>query len=157
VAKKGTRKGPKARAIEVPSKQPKTTSAAARSSQGDKPTFSFEYADRASNETWAFDLSPEESRALLEFLCEMGRLTWREIEAQQTGGTNRHRKHHDQPIDTLEKKAQEHIAKRRLNETFGDDIFRFRLGGEVRLWGFRDGAVFHVLWWETDHGVYPVD
>jgi hypothetical protein len=45
----------------------------------------------------------------------------------------------------------------RLNEIFEDDMFRFRLAGEKRLWGFRVGNVFYVLWWDASHRVYPTE
>jgi hypothetical protein len=30
-----------------------------------------------------------------------------------------------------------------------------RLGGEQRLYGFRDGNVFHVVWWDPEHEIWP--
>lgn len=34
-------------------------------------------------------------------------------------------------------------------------IWRLRLGGEPRLYGFLAGHVFHVLWWDPDHEIWP--
>ncbi|MEV5955071.1 hypothetical protein AB0M11_15095 [Streptomyces sp. NPDC051987] len=34
-------------------------------------------------------------------------------------------------------------------------IQRFRFTGTQRLYGFLDGNVFHVLWWDPKHEVYP--
>ena len=31
----------------------------------------------------------------------------------------------------------------------------FRLGGEQRLYGFRCGNVFHVVWWDPGHVIWP--
>jgi len=31
----------------------------------------------------------------------------------------------------------------------------FRLGGELRLYGFRYGNVFHVVWWDPEHVIWP--
>ena len=31
----------------------------------------------------------------------------------------------------------------------------FRLGGEPRLYGFRCGNVFHVVWWDPGHVIWP--
>jgi hypothetical protein len=36
-------------------------------------------------------------------------------------------------------------------------MFRFRLAGERRLWGYRVGRTFHVVWWDWDHKVYPTE
>jgi hypothetical protein len=42
-----------------------------------------------------------------------------------------------------------------LDKTFGDDaIFRFRLGGKKRLWGFRRQRIFYVVWWDWNHQVF---
>jgi hypothetical protein len=31
----------------------------------------------------------------------------------------------------------------------------FRLGGEARLYGFRGENVFHVVWWDPKHEIWP--
>ncbi|MGO2111641.1 MAG: hypothetical protein ACTH31_08515 [Pseudoclavibacter sp.] len=49
-------------------------------------------------------------------------------------------------------------AKRRLEELERDDeteIARLRCGAKPRLYGFLREHVFHVLWWDPDHLVYP--
>lgn len=46
----------------------------------------------------------------------------------------------------------------RLEETQRDDIdclFEIRLGNMPRIWGARRGDVFHVLWWDPEHEVWP--
>lgn len=93
------------------------------------------------------------------FLHEMSKLSWAEIEMQQTGSAaKRHRKHHGHPLARLGDEAQARIAALHLVDTFGDDeLFRFRLSGERRLWGFRSERTFHVLWWDPDHQVYPTE
>lgn len=35
------------------------------------------------------------------------------------------------------------------------DIACLRLSGSGRLWGFRRGRCFHVLWWDPYHDVWP--
>ena len=30
-----------------------------------------------------------------------------------------------------------------------------RLGGQERLFGFRDRNVFHVVWWDPQHQIWP--
>ncbi len=49
-------------------------------------------------------------------------------------------------------------AQKRLLEITMDDndeLFRFRLNGEQRLWGIREQNVFKILWWDPRHKVYP--
>lgn len=120
---------------------------------GHKVTFSFEFADRGYEGAWSWPDGPE-AALLLTFLCDVSASTWDEIRAQQTGGRNRHKKHHSQSFDSVVPAAQQRIADRRLDETF-EEFFRFRLSGEQRLWGFQVGGVFYVLWWDRNHEVTP--
>lgn len=57
------------------------------------------------------------------------------------------------PIDSLP--AQ---ARKRLGEIERDDeteIARLRCGSRPRLYGFLREHVFHVVWWDAKHTVYP--
>ena len=145
----------RARGTKLPPKTPK--SAGVPSSGDQTPLFCFRHADRTTSQPWAFRPDAQAAAELLDFLCEMGRLRWNEIERQQTGGARRRRKHHDQPIGSLDPGAQADLRKRKLDETFGDEMFRFRLGGTARLWGFRVNRTFHVVWWDPQHQVYPTE
>lgn len=103
---------------------------------------------------WRFAPTDSHAPELFDFLCDMARLAWSDIERQQAGG---HKKHHSQSIGRFVSEAQADIARTRLDETFGDDMFRFRLSGTRRLWGFRQRATFHVVWWDWGHKVYPTE
>ncbi|MBF0673178.1 MAG: hypothetical protein IR160_11405 [Salinibacterium sp.] len=49
-------------------------------------------------------------------------------------------------------------ALKRLREIERDDeteIARLRCGGRPRLYGFLREHVFHVVWWDAEHEVYP--
>jgi hypothetical protein len=121
----------------------------------EKPIFCFKYADRGSSEPWKFKPESGDATTVLDFLCDMARSTWREIEAMKSGGRY---KHHYQSTGSFTKKAREDVERHKLPMTFGDDdMFRFRLGSERRLWGYRRGKTFHVVWWDPDHLVYPTE
>ena len=34
-------------------------------------------------------------------------------------------------------------------------ISRLQLGGQERLYGFRADNVFHVIWWDPEHQIWP--
>lgn len=87
----------------------------------------------------------------------MAALTWGQIEAQKAGTKHGElKRHHAQAQDSLAGKARKDLA--RLQDVFGDDdIFRFRLSGKKRLWGFRRGRVFHAVFWDPSHKVYPTE
>ncbi|MFI5895617.1 hypothetical protein ACIA5D_36535 [Actinoplanes sp. NPDC051513] len=154
------------RAKTVPQKQlvsgakvPKTDQRAAGGPDAGehKVTFSFQHADRGHHGAWSW-VSGDEAHELLEFMCNIGRSTWTEVKAQLAGSKGgAHKKHHFQAVNTLNKEAQDRIAQLRLDEVFDADIFRFRIGNKKRLWGFIAAGVFYVLWWDADHGVYPVE
>lgn len=148
----------RARARRVGGDLSKTAKAQAptRSAQQETPLFCFRHADRtAKNEEWRFSPSAEDAPELFDFMCEMCRLTWAEIQSHTAGG---HKKHHSQPVTSIDAKAQKDLQTAHLDETFGDDdIFRFRLSGEKRFWGFRRDRTFHVVWWDPNHKVYEQD
>ncbi|WP_432091845.1 hypothetical protein [Streptomyces sp. NRRL F-5630] len=50
------------------------------------------------------------------------------------------------------------LARERLDEIGLPDmtkIWKLRIGGPGRLWGFLVGNVFHVVWWDPFHQVWP--
>jgi hypothetical protein len=142
----------KARTVVPAGRQTKTESLT--STQGEKPLFCFAHADVNANPLWAFKPDGEHASELFVFLCEMAKLTWREIEAMRAKG---HKRHHDQDVESICVEAKQDFKRVRLGEIFGADIFRFRVDGEKRLWGFRKGATFHVIWWDPGHQVYPTE
>lgn len=150
--------GKRAAKARTPRANPETPKATAPASEhGQTPIFCFKHADLVTNREWVFRPTADHAPDLVRFICEIGRLTWREIEAQQTGGKRRHRKHHSQDVESLCTDAQKDFRRAKLGETFGEEVFRFRLSGEKRLWGFRVGRVFHAIWWDPHHKVYPTE
>lgn len=155
----GTKKEPKARRrAGEPERFPKTVSQLAGSS-GSKPVFSFAHADcSCPHEHFGFTFTGDHATEVVQFMVEMSKLTWAGIEAMRSGPSHaRHKKHHSQSVGALGTDARERVRQLRLNETFDDDVFRFRLTGRKRLWGYRTGSVFHVLWWDPDHKVCPTE
>lgn len=134
---------------------PRTGAQAPKQTQADRPVFSFTFADRAHSQSWSW-ADGDEANELVHFLCDISKSSWHEIAAQQTGGGQRHRKHHPMPFEQLCPEAQARLSELRHDELF-EEIYRFRLAGKKRLWGFRDEATFHILWWDRDHAVYPLD
>lgn len=88
-------------------------------------------------------------------LEHLEKLTWSEILAQCTGGKDRHKKHHDMDVSDLVDEAFERWCEIQLDEF--DTAFRFRFGNKPRLWGYRIHNVFHLVWWDPEHKIYPVD
>ena len=149
-------KGAKAQPPAAPGRTPKT-SVASSPPRDESPLFCFKHIDRAADARWAFLPERIDAAGLLKFMCDMSTSTWGDIDGQQAGRRRRLRRHHEQAISTLDKDAQADIQRTKLDETFGDEMYRFRLGATVRLWGFRNGRTFHAVWWDDEHKVYPTD
>jgi hypothetical protein len=78
------------------------------------PVFSFEYADKASPLDFHFDLNPEDSKAVLAYLAEIGRTPWKELRQQTTGNRQGRRKHHSQDPSSVCKDARDRLAAMRF-------------------------------------------
>lgn len=105
---------------------------------------------------WQWGPSSSVWKDLIGTLAELSEKTWSDIESERTGGHNRHRKNHSMEVASLPKPAQNRISVH-FGDEAPDTLFRFRLSGRKRLWGVRDGAIFHLLWYDEEHRVYPVD
>ena len=55
--------------------------------------------------------------------------------------------------DLPKKEATDRLEALALDDQ--DTISRLRLSGEARLYGFRRGRFFHVLWWDPHHQIWP--
>lgn len=134
---------------------PRTGSLNPPSSQDSHPTFSFKHIDRENREEWAWPES-DGIKEIVDFLCTISNSTWKELRTHSTGSGIRRPLHHSQPFDSLPTKTQNLIIQLHLNEIF-EDLFRFRLGGRKRLWGFLHNGIFYILWWDPEHKVYPLE
>jgi hypothetical protein len=141
----------------LPVRRPKALPHAAENEMQRHPSFSFHYAETGGEGLCAFSPAPDDAAELLKFVCDMSRSTWGEIRSMQTGGRDRHRKHHEQPPTSIVDEAQARLLARELDAVMPDDLFRFRLSGEKRLWGFILDGMFYALWWDAGHGIYPTE
>jgi hypothetical protein len=105
---------------------------------------------------WTWDLAPKHVSDLLSLLSSLSGLKWREVKEQVTSSkSGTHRLHHDQQVDSLCKEA-----KQRLDEIGHGDVerlFRLRHGNLPRVWGFIRQGVFVILWYDSEHKVYPTE
>ena len=79
-------------------------------------------------------------------------LTWGEIDSLSS--ESGHKMHHDHDLGDLVPEAQDRWRHMDLEQF--DVLFRFRLGGTRRAWGYVAQAHFHLVWWERNHSIYPV-
>jgi hypothetical protein len=109
--------------------------------------------DHAFSGAWDWDLRGREAQHVLTVLQEMSDLTWREVKALETHSKRQtHRLHHSQPVDSVCRDAQQRLDELELQV---QELFRLRHGNLVRIWGYVQGATFHILWFDRDHSVCP--
>jgi hypothetical protein len=59
---------------------------------------------------------------------------------------------HTVPVSKLCTPARDRLTSLRLDDI--EEVVSLRLTGPQRVWGYRVGPVFHVLWWDPEHQVY---
>lgn len=104
---------------------------------------------------WDWRLDPKESKDLLELLEACGMKTWREIKDEKTHSKNNSRPlHHSQQISTVCKEAQRRLEEQQIEAV---ELFRLRHGNLKRVWGYLQGPVFHIVWYDREHKVCPTE
>lgn len=74
-------------------------------------------------------------------------MTWQAIDQTKSCGF--------MPVEQMSKEAQD-----RLEETGRDEydaLYKLRITQKGRLWGVRMEQVLHLLWWDPEHLVYPMN
>lgn len=83
-----------------------------------------------------------------ECMLAYSKMTWQEvINGTHDKGKS---KHHYLAPQSLSKKAVDRINKKGFNDK-SDSLFSFALNNKVRVIGFRNGAVFQVVWYDAEH------
>lgn len=106
--------------------------------------WSWDIARQWSDENWENTILPK--------LKEWEQLNWSEIDGFSSG--TGHKMHHNMDTSDICDEAQLRLME---IEKYNDEIFRFRLGGLPRLWGFRTVANFDILWFDPTHQIYPTN
>ncbi len=124
---------------------------------GTRMTWCIKRADRRDHWSWGEPRAwtDEEWEEIIHPpMRDLARLTWGEIDRQNSGSG--HKMHHSHEIGDLIDEAQRRWQQLELDEF--DSVFRFRLGGQKRrAWGFIVQAHFHLVWWDRDHSLYPTE
>lgn len=97
---------------------------------------------------WGFRNVPIETiwKKIIPRLHDLEDSTWGEIAGNKSGST------HSMPVDKIETQAADRLVDIRRDEF--DTMFQINVHGGIRLWGIRDRAVFHLIWFDPDHTVY---
>jgi len=57
--------------------------------------------------------------------------------------------------DVISRSAQDRLAQ--IGKAEEETLFSIRITGRRRVWGIRRGTILHLLWWDPEHSVYPVE
>ena len=109
----------------------------------ESPAWAFANADR---EAWAFSREHIGDAIWTELLPRLQALetqTWNEILLR-----NKKQNHSLNPNE-LNKAAQDRLAARYIE---AESLISLRITGNHRLYGYMTGSVFHILWYDDDHG-----
>ena len=91
------------------------------------------------------------------FLQQCIQRHWYEIDADRVGkGRKRRKKHCFYQFGQIVEEAQLRLVELKLDD-FAEQIFRFRITGLQRLYGFRREHIFFFLWYDPKHKIYPVN
>lgn len=85
-------------------------------------------------------------REILTRLAQFETMTWVQIKSN-TGS-------HTVGAEHIIKRARQRLTERNLDE-WADHLTSLRMGGKERLWGFLRAGIFHALWWDPEHEVFP--
>lgn len=116
-------------------------------SSPDRVCWRFEHVDH--DGPWGFSaVSGEDLCDLLRKLRDFERMTVREL-FHQSGALGKSYDMEELPS----KQAKDRLEELRLADQ--TRISRLRMNGPGRLYGFLDGNIFHVVFWDPDHAIWP--
>lgn len=117
-----------------------------------RPVWAFKQCDLG-NEKWSIKNNDSFFDNILFKLISYEGMTWGEIQSASGGksagnGTNNHFEY----IAEMSKEAQKRAKELHLDV---DQLFSLRLTGKERLYGILNNGVFYVLWYDSEHEIYP--
>ena len=76
-------------------------------------------------------------------------LAWKQILLEKSNGS----------IEISHPKIDGDAKQRLVDLGLGnfDAIWKLRVDGPGRVWGVRKGRTFHIVWWDPEHTVYPLN
>ena len=132
-------------------KEPRTTVDGSR--HNSQVTWCTTKSDRKDFWSWdeSRDWTEEEYGEVIEpKFKEFQEMTWAAVDEFSSG--EGHKMHHGQGQDSIVPEARDRWLALGLEQF--DTLFRFRLGGKRRAWGFVVQAHFHMVWWDREHNIH---
>ena len=73
-------------------------------------------------------------------------MTWKQI-------LKDHEYNHHVDVNRINSNARKRLSQIGFDSV--DQLLRLRLTGTERVWGYRIGPVFHIIWWDPNHEICP--
>ena len=99
---------------------------------------------------FAFTPPRVDAKLVLEKLVSYSSMTWQQI-LQQTHDNSKSKNHPLENLYCLSDKALERIKKKKFSDEDLEKLFSLALNNTVRLIGFREGAIFQIVWYDAEH------
>lgn len=116
------------------------------------PVWTFQQCD-LDNAKWSLKKSSSFFDDILAKLISYEGMTWGEIQAASGGkSTGKGTNNHFEYISQMSREAQERAKEIHLDV---DQLFSLRLTGRKRLYGILDNGIFSVIWYDSEHEIYP--
>lgn len=113
--------------------------------------WSFDEIDREGKFAFNTSRSDLDSKFIIDKMIDYSSMTWQDIKRQTHDGAKS--KNHSIAVNELSKDAQARLRALK-KEDVADSLFFFSLSNLIRLIGRRDGAIFHILWYDPKHEAY---
>ncbi|MDO5295362.1 MAG: hypothetical protein Q4F00_01805 [bacterium] len=110
------------------------------------PSWCFLSCDTDTKCRWSFSqhrLKEEFWTRIFLKLQKFEQMTWSEIQIKSK------KQNHSNIVETMNKCAKDRLDELEIEY---NALFSLRLNSTVRLYGYREGAVFNILWYDNDHG-----
>ncbi|MBK7876320.1 MAG: hypothetical protein IPJ77_11275 [Planctomycetes bacterium] len=134
-----------------PSKTPAVDPALKGNAWPHKPLWKVGRLDLDGKWSWR-GIKADELEHVLERMRSFESMTWAEIERKSGKYGSQC---HTMPSERICEEARARLTTLRLDEL--PELYSMRCDQKGRLWGYRIGHVLHVLWWDPNHTVYPVE
>jgi len=144
----------------------KIPSIATPESCGDKAmAWSLDKADREGTWSWGInrDWGQDIWNSNIEpFLRNCEHKLWKEIWqetyfSKKRGTKQKHVYYKLDQLNAKNKEAYSRLEALELDDCGDGKIFRFRVMGAVRLYGFTFGHIFGLVWYDPGHNIWPLD
>lgn len=97
---------------------------------------------------WSFSQCNGIYSKIITKLISFERMTWNQIRIADRDNN------HFVSISGMIREARKRAKELKLDY---DELFSLRLEGKLRLYGFIEGKIFYIIWYDPEHEIYPCE